>query len=103
VRRFDYALVWLLPALPQLWAWARAGRRVAQAALGALLVVLWLDVPWAGTPLGAFLTRWNAATDRLFGSYVTLAVAAQLVLFAALLAALVTGLSAGTRPGAAPR
>lgn len=74
-RSYEYRLVFLLLALPQLLRWARAGRALAQLSLAALLAVLWLDL---------------RPKANVFGFHTPLAVVAleQLVLFALLAAAL---------------
>jgi hypothetical protein len=98
VQRFDYALVPLIATLPLLWLWARAGRSLAWMALAAMAGVLWLDVPWSGVPvLGTALQKWSAATDKATGAYLPLAAAAQVVLFATLVAGLAGALAPSVR------
>jgi glycosyl transferase family 87 len=75
-RSFDYRLVFVLPALPQLLRWAGARRWLGIVTLLALFGTLWLDAPWAGVPvIGAALDAWKHV------STLPPAVAAQLVLF----------------------
>jgi hypothetical protein len=55
---YVYRLIFLLLLVPQLWAWARAGDRVARVLLGAMLVAVWsfgLEAAGGRSPAAAAL------------------------------------------------
>ena len=87
-RNFDYRLVFLLFALPQVIRWSAAGDRIARVALVGLLGTLWLDPHLtADVPmLGRLVRAWSDLT--VVGPDhrpLALAEVAQFVLFTTLL------------------
>ena len=86
-RSFDYQLVFLLPTIPQLVHWARAGSRFALLTIAAEIVVTWLD-EWTRPPLlGSPLHWWDRLTSvGPDAQQLPIVLSAQLVLFGALVA-----------------
>ncbi len=64
-QNFEYRMVFLLLAVPQLCRWARARRATAIVGLSLLLLALWLGAPWAGVPVvSTLLHGWQWLTSR---------------------------------------
>ena len=83
-RSFDYRLVFVLPALPQLLRWAGARRWLGIVTVLALFGTLWLDAHWTRVPvISDALDAWKHV------STLPPAAAAQLVLFIGLAGGLV--------------
>lgn len=110
-QSFDYRLIFLVLALPQLLRWARDRRPLALASICLLILTQWLVTGWSGVPvIGSAVKGWEYVTAfRPLAHYNSLSLAAtsQLMLALALLAGLVatsplTG-SARARARAAPR
>lgn len=79
-RSYEYRLVFLLLAIPQLLRWAHRRRVLAQVSLAALLATLWFDL---------------RPGDNVFGFHTPVALVGlvQLTLFAALICGLITTMS----------
>jgi hypothetical protein len=92
-RSFDYRLVFLLAAVPQLARWARQSV-AAGVGLVALLAAMWFD-EWIRPPLVGGALRWWADLTAVGpnGQSLSVPVLAQYVLFVVLLAGLLA-----TRP-----
>lgn len=89
-RSYDYRLMFLLLAVPQLIAWLRASKTYATVSLALLIAALWLVRPYESIPkLGALFVHWDSLTALKTGSPLFAASAANFLLFAALLVGLV--------------
>jgi hypothetical protein len=64
-QNFEYRLVFLLLAMPQLFRWMRAGSALGIGALLLMLLTLWLGAPWSGVPVvDTLLRRWEWLTSQ---------------------------------------
>jgi hypothetical protein len=100
LRNYEYRLVFLLMAVPQLLRWVRVGRPLAIVSMVALLGTLWLDeLLVAKVPLlGRAMRSWNHfSAFAPFNQPLPAVVIMQLIVFAGLIGCLIAAVPLGVR------